>query len=48
MDVLDLIDEIRDLVHAAKQVPLRDQVRVDKEKLYGLLDQMRSTIPRGD
>src|ERR687894_278975 len=45
MDVLELIDELRGLVHGAKQVPLRDQVRVDKEKLYDLLDQMRSTIP---
>jgi hypothetical protein len=44
-DVLELIDELSGLVHGAKQVPLRDQVRVDKEKLYGLLDQMRSTIP---
>jgi vacuolar-type H+-ATPase subunit H len=45
MDVLELIDELRGLVHGAKQVPLRNQVRVDKRKLYGLLDQMRSTIP---
>jgi cell division septum initiation protein DivIVA len=45
MDVLELIDEIRGLVHAAKRVPLSDQVRVDKEKLDGLLDRMRSTIP---
>jgi cell division septum initiation protein DivIVA len=45
MDVLELIDELRGLVHGAKQVPLRDQVRVDKNKLYGLLGQMRSTIP---
>jgi hypothetical protein len=45
MDVLELIDELRDLVDGAKQVPLRDQVRMDKEKLYDLLDQMRSTIP---
>ena len=45
MDVLELIDELRALVHGAKQVPLSDQVRVDKRKLYGLLDQMRSTIP---
>src|SRR5215218_1448143 len=29
MDVLELIDELRGLVHGAKQVPLRDQVRVD-------------------
>ena len=45
MDVLELIDELRGLVHGAKQVPLRDQVRVDKKQLYDLLDQMRSTIP---
>jgi cell division septum initiation protein DivIVA len=45
MDVLELIDELRGLVHGAKQVPLRDQVRVDKKRLYDLLDQMRSTIP---
>ena len=45
MDVLELIDELRGLVHGAKQVPLRDQVRVDKKKLYDLLDLMRSTIP---
>jgi vacuolar-type H+-ATPase subunit H len=45
MDVLELIDELRGLVHGAQQVPLRDEVRVDKKKLYDLLDQMRSTIP---
>ena len=45
MDVLELIDELRGLVHGAKQVPLRDEVRVGKKKLYDLLDQMRSTIP---
>jgi vacuolar-type H+-ATPase subunit H len=45
MDVLELIDELRGLVHGAKQIPLRDQVRVDKANLYDLLDQMRSTIP---
>jgi vacuolar-type H+-ATPase subunit H len=45
MDVLVLIDRLHDLVRSAKQVPLRDQVRVDKEKLYDILDQMRSTIP---
>src|SRR6266487_2808926 len=45
MDVLVLIDRLHDLVRGAKPVPLRDQVRVDKEKLYDILDQMRSTIP---
>ena len=45
MDVLELIDELHDLVHSAKHVPLRDQVRVDKAKLYDILDRTRSTIP---
>ncbi len=45
MDVLVLIDKLDDLVHSAKQVPLTDQVRVDKEEIYEILDQMRATIP---
>jgi cell division septum initiation protein DivIVA len=45
MDVLVLIDKLDDLVHSAKQVPLTDQVRVDKEEIYDILDQMRATIP---
>lgn len=38
MDVLVLIDKLDDLVHNAKPVPLTDQVRVDKEEIYDLLD----------
>jgi hypothetical protein len=38
MDVLELIDGLRGLVHAAKQVPLREQVRLDKKQLHDLLD----------
>jgi cell division septum initiation protein DivIVA len=45
MDVLVLIDKLDDLIHNAKQVPLTDQVRVDKEEIYDILDQMRATIP---
>lgn len=45
MDVLVLIDKLDDLIHNAKPVPLTDQVRVDKEEIYDLLDQMRATIP---
>ena len=40
-----IIDKLDDLVHKAKQVPLRDQVRVDREEVYEILDQMRATIP---
>ena len=45
MDVLALIDRLDDLVHNAKAVPLSDQVRIDREEIYDLLDQMRATIP---
>src|SRR6187549_3754113 len=45
MDVLVLIDKLDDVVHNARPVPLTDQVRVDREEIYDLLDQMRSTIP---
>ena len=45
MDVLVLIDTLDDLVHSAKPIPLTDQVRVDKEGIYDLLDQIRATIP---
>jgi cell division septum initiation protein DivIVA len=45
LDVLVLIDKLDDLVHNAKPVPLTDQVRVDREEIYDLLDQMRATIP---
>ena len=45
MDVLVLIDKLDDLVHNAKSVPMTDTVRVDKEEIYDILDQMRATIP---
>src|SRR3954453_14652126 len=45
MDVLVLIDKLDDVVHNARPVPLKDQVRVDREEIYDLLDQMRATIP---
>ena len=45
MDVLVLIDKLDDLVHNARPVPLTDQVRIDREEVYDLLDQMRATIP---
>jgi len=45
MDVLVLIDKLDDLVHNAKPVPFTDRVRVDREEIYDILDQMRVTIP---
>ena len=32
-------------MHNALSVPLTDQVRIDREEIYDILDQMRATIP---
>jgi cell division septum initiation protein DivIVA len=45
VDVIVLIDKLDDLVHQAKAVPLTDQVRIDREEIWEILDQMRATIP---
>src|ERR1700738_3716126 len=45
MDVLVLIEKVDELVHNAKAVPLTDQVRIDRDEIYDILDQMRATIP---
>ena len=45
MDVLVLIDKLDDMIHNARSVPLTDNVMFDREEVYDILDQMRSTIP---
>jgi F0F1-type ATP synthase membrane subunit b/b' len=45
MDVLVLIDKLDDAIHNGKPVPLTDQVRVEREEIYDILDQMRATVP---
>ena len=45
MDVLVLIDRLDDLLHNAKAVPLTNQVRIDRDEIFGILDEMRATIP---
>ena len=45
MDVLVLIDKLDDIIHNARSVPLTDNVMFDREEIYDILDQMRSTIP---
>ena len=45
MAVLVLIDTLDARVQNAKAVPLTDQVRIDREEIYDILDQMRATIP---
>jgi len=44
-DVMHLIDEFDDCVNSAKSGLIGSQVKVDKEKAYAILDQMRATIP---
>jgi hypothetical protein len=45
MESLDLVDKLDDLIHNAKAVPLTGQVRIDREEIYEILDQMRVVIP---
>jgi hypothetical protein len=45
MELLVLIDKLDDLMQGARAVPLTDQVRVDKEEVYDILDQLRAAIP---
>src|SRR3954453_15937049 len=45
MCYLVLIDKLDDLVHNAKAVPMTYQVRIDREEIYDILDQMRAPIP---
>jgi len=45
MDSLELVDKLDDLIHNAKVVPLTSQVRIDRDEVYEILDQLRVTIP---
>ena len=45
VEILELIDALDDIVHNAKPVPLTDQVRIDRESVYDLLDRMRMAAP---
>ena len=45
MNVLELIDQLDDLVHRGRPVPLRNQVRVDRDEINAILDRLRATLP---
>jgi hypothetical protein len=45
MDVLELINKLDELVRNARHVPLSSEVRVDKEELSDLIDQLRVALP---
>ena len=46
MDVLVLIDKLDDTIHNAKQVPLTDTVRVDKEEIYDILNPLEVNLSK--
>ena len=47
IDVLPLLDELDDSIHEARPVPLTEQVRVDRGKLSGILQQIRAAFSQG-
>ena len=40
-----MIDTLDDLLYNAKPIPLTEQVRVDRNEIFEILDQMRTTLP---
>lgn len=45
MDVLVLIDKLDEIVNNARPMPMTDKVMIDREEIYDILDQMRTTVP---
>jgi len=45
VDILELTDRLHHLFHSAKQVPLSNQLRVNRQEIREILDQMRATLP---
>ena len=41
----DLVARVEELAAAAPPLPLVRRVRIDKESLYDLLDELRTTFP---
>lgn len=44
MDAVELIEQLDDLVREAKAVPLTDQVRLNRDRVGRILDELRSAI----
>src|SRR3989337_3709799 len=45
MDVMALIDRLEDLVATARKCPFGSMVRLSEQKLYEVIDEMRSSLP---
>ena len=46
MDVLVLIDKLDDTIHNAKQVPLTDTIRINKKKIYDILNTLEVNLSK--
>ena len=45
MKVLEAIDALEDELNGARAVPLTDQVRIDKDQIFALIDGLRAAVP---
>ncbi len=45
MDILDLIDEVKDVVEAGTSVPFTGKVMVDKEEILDIINEIRIKLP---
>ncbi|TJX16183.1 ATPase [Tissierella creatinini] len=45
MDMLDLIDEVKDVVEAGTSVPFTGKVMVDKEEILDIINEIRIKLP---
>src|SRR5262245_58692715 len=45
IDVLELIDRLDGLLSEARALPFTDQVRLEREAVFGVLDEIRATVP---
>jgi hypothetical protein len=45
IDVLELIDRLDGLLSEARALPFTDQVRLERGAVFGLLEEIRATVP---
>jgi hypothetical protein len=43
-EVAALLDQLDELIHNAKPIPLTMQVRIDRTQFYDVLDKLRATL----
>ncbi|MDD3652931.1 MAG: ATPase [Desulfotomaculaceae bacterium] len=45
MDLLNALNELEDLIESSGKIPLTRKVLVDEERIFDLIDRVRTTIP---